>query len=109
MDGTGELFRPFLAASKPEFRATVIKYPTDKLLDYAALAESVSSQLPTDERFVLLAESFSGPIAISLAASKPKGLTDWFCARLLREIRDQRWVDWLLCLVCFISLACPQA
>lgn len=88
MDGTGALFRPFLAAAKGEFSATVIQYPTDKLLDYAALAELVSSQLPVDERFVLLAESFSGPIAISLAASKPKGLTGLvLCATFARNPR----------------------
>lgn len=100
MDGTGELFRPFLAAAKDEFTAIVIRYPTDKLLDYAALTELVSSQLPANERFLLLAESFSGPIAISLAASKPKGLSGLvLCATFARNPRPR-----LGCLIPALSL-----
>ena len=100
MDGTGELFQPFLAAAKNEFSAIVIRYPTDRLLDYAALTALVSSQFPTNERFVLLAESFSGPIAVTLAASKPKGLSGLvLCATFARNPRPK-----LGCLIPLFSL-----
>lgn len=76
MDGTGELFAPFLTELGPEIRSVIIRYPNDEFLDYPALTELVSSKLPTTttEPFVLLAESFSGPIAISLAARRPVNL-----------------------------------
>jgi pimeloyl-ACP methyl ester carboxylesterase len=50
-----------------------IDYPRDRVLDHAALADFVRPQLP-DKPFVLLGESFSGPVAIRLAAGRPRGL-----------------------------------
>jgi len=46
------LFRPFVAASKDDLNAIVIRYPTDKRLDHGALTAWVSSQLPTDGPFI---------------------------------------------------------
>lgn len=74
MDGTGELLTEFAAALAPEFSTTIVNYPQDVALDYAALTAFVRGQLPHDEHFALVAESFSGPIAIRLAAAKPDGL-----------------------------------
>ena len=45
--------------------AQVISYPTNELLGYEALAERIS--VPS-EPFAIVAESFSGPIGITLAA-----------------------------------------
>lgn len=88
MDGTGELFAPFLAAAKGDFRTVVVQYPTTKPLSYAELTSLVESQLPTREPFVLLAESFSGPIAVSLARRKPIGLVGLvLCAAFVRNPR----------------------
>lgn len=69
MDGTGTLFEPFLAALGPEFNAKVVRYPTAEPLGYAELEAFAREALPSDEPFVILGESFSGPIAVSLAAS----------------------------------------
>jgi pimeloyl-ACP methyl ester carboxylesterase len=74
MDGTGLLFENFVASLGPEFDAIVVRYPIDEALDYRALESIASRSLPTDRPFVLLGESFSGPIAISLAAAAPPGL-----------------------------------
>lgn len=74
MDGTGELLTEFATALAPDLVAKVISYPKDAALDYAALTELVAGALPKDGAFVLIAESFSGPIAIELAARKPEGL-----------------------------------
>lgn len=73
MDGTGALFTPLLAALGGELTTQVIRYP-DQPLGYAELAAWVSPQLPTDTPYLLLGESFSGPIAIQIAASQPSGL-----------------------------------
>jgi pimeloyl-[acyl-carrier protein] methyl ester esterase len=74
LDGTGNLFRRFLDALDPGIRTAVVSYPQDQAVDYAGLQDIVRSSLPRQEPFVLLAESFSGPIAISIAASRPSGL-----------------------------------
>jgi pimeloyl-ACP methyl ester carboxylesterase len=71
MDGTGDLFAPFIDAAKGLYRTQVVRYPTDQALDFEELHALVQSALPTDEPYVVLGESFSGPIAISLAAEAP--------------------------------------
>jgi pimeloyl-ACP methyl ester carboxylesterase len=69
MDGTGDLFGPFV--DTVGVRTQVVRYPTSGALGYEELEHLVTSQLPTDEPYVLLGESFSGPIAISIAARQP--------------------------------------
>lgn len=69
MDGTGELLHPLVSELRDRgVSATVITYPHDAPQSYAELIEDVVvPALPTTEPFVLLAESFSGPIALALA------------------------------------------
>ena len=74
LDGCAHLRAEFVAALAPEFAATVLAYPNDRALDYDALTEWVRERLPTDAAFILIAESFSGPVAIRLAAARPDGL-----------------------------------
>jgi len=74
LDGTGDLFEPLLEELNNVGSVEVISYPTDKALSYSELHELVSLQLPKNESYVLLGESFSGPIAISIAAEFPKDL-----------------------------------
>lgn len=74
MDGTGELFAEFIAALDPRITPIVVRYPADQALDYAGLEAFARGFLPLDAPYVLLAESFSGPVAIALAASRPPGL-----------------------------------
>lgn len=71
MDGSGTLFADFLAALGDRVRPLVISYPAGQQLGYAALAALVRPQLPTTEPYYLLGESFSGPVAIALAAERP--------------------------------------
>ncbi|HXW56761.1 MAG TPA: alpha/beta hydrolase [Candidatus Cybelea sp.] len=74
LDGTGLLFADFVAELGGEFEAIVLPYPTDEALTYAQLEATARASLPIDRPFALLGESFSGPIAISIAASRPPGL-----------------------------------
>ncbi|MES2935853.1 MAG: alpha/beta hydrolase [Pseudomonadota bacterium] len=74
MDGTGALFADFIAALGPGIDPIVVSYPVNQALDYAALEAIAGAALPTDRPYILLGESFSGPVAISLAASHPAGL-----------------------------------
>jgi pimeloyl-ACP methyl ester carboxylesterase len=74
LDGTGKLFTRFIQSLGSAVDARVIAYPTDEPLGYEALEARVRSVLPKDRPFVLLGESFSGPIAIRIAAAPPPGL-----------------------------------
>lgn len=74
MDGSGDLFQPLIAALAGEFNVQVVRYPVDGALDYEMLEKHARLSLPCDGHFVILGESFSGPVAVSLAASKPPGL-----------------------------------
>lgn len=74
MDGTGALFRDFCQELDPRIKTVVISYPCDRGMGYAELEAFVRSLLPQNDAFVLLGESFSGPLAISIAALPPPGL-----------------------------------
>ena len=74
MDGTGKLFQPFQEALDGRFPTSAISYPKDQYLSYEELKARVAPVLPTGTSYVLLGESFSRPLAISIASSKPAGL-----------------------------------
>jgi hypothetical protein len=55
-------------------RATHQCHP-DRPLDCAAREEFTRGRLPWDRPYVILGESFSGPIAVALAAAPPPRMT----------------------------------
>lgn len=73
MDGTGRLFEPILRCFPVEFQPVVVAYPPD-VARYDDLIPIVRAALPPDDPFVLLGESFSGPLAVRVAAENPPGL-----------------------------------
>ena len=74
LDGTGRLFDPFVAETPDGWNPQVVRYPRDQVLNYDDYVDFVRGLLPSQESYLLLGESFSGPIAISLAAENPPGL-----------------------------------
>ena len=74
LDGTGKLFVEFLKALDLGSSAQVVSYPPDIPLGYDELEPLVRAALPTRSRFVILGESFSGPLAIRIAAHPPPAL-----------------------------------
>jgi pimeloyl-[acyl-carrier protein] methyl ester esterase len=69
MDGTGALRSEFVTALAPAIQSIVVSYPAERALGYIELEAVVRSKLPSDRSYVLLGESFSGPIAIAIAAN----------------------------------------
>ena len=68
LDGTATLHTAFIEAAAAWFDSVeVVAYPPDRPLDYAEL-EAISRAALPDKPFVLLGESFSGPVALSIAA-----------------------------------------
>lgn len=74
MDGTGLLFEPLKREFDDEPDIQVISYPPDMNLSYAQLSEKVRSELHEQEEFVLVAESFAGPIGYQIAVNPPANL-----------------------------------
>jgi pimeloyl-[acyl-carrier protein] methyl ester esterase len=74
MDGTGELFSEFIAALPETFEAVAVGYPTERYLSYAELKNFVRAACPVSEPYMLVAESFSTPLAIQYAATNPANL-----------------------------------
>jgi pimeloyl-ACP methyl ester carboxylesterase len=75
LDGSAGLSSDFVAAARSSFSPiVVISYPTHEVMNYEQLAAYVRGFLPEQTRYVLLGQSFSGPIALAIAASRPDGL-----------------------------------
>lgn len=75
LDGTGRLFDPFVQALGSACECQVIRYPERADMGIEALTQWTLTQLCPDQTFALLGESFSGPIAIKLAARLPGRVT----------------------------------
>lgn len=73
MDGTGEFFAPFIKHLPATVEPVTIRYPGDQKLGYVELFDFVMKRLPTGP-FLLVAESFSGPLAVRIGASEPPGM-----------------------------------
>jgi pimeloyl-[acyl-carrier protein] methyl ester esterase len=73
MDGTGDLFSDFIAALPHDLQTARVRYPTEHFLSYSQLQNLVREKSPNSP-FVLLAESFSTPLALNYAATNPANL-----------------------------------
>ena len=74
LDGTGKRLGEFAQQLGVLGEVRILGYPPELPLGYEALEALVREALPTDRPFVLLGESFSGPIAVRIAAERPPGL-----------------------------------
>lgn len=68
LDGTGDLLANLKKHLAGRLAVQIIGYPAEEPLRYEDLVAHVRSRLP-EGRLVLVAESFSGPIGIEVAAS----------------------------------------
>lgn len=86
LDGTGTTFEAFVAQRPSQHDVQVISYPADRPAGYDELLELVWEQLPVGEPFYVLGESFSGPLAVRVAARMPAGLRGVvLCASFVRS------------------------
>ncbi|BEV10537.1 alpha/beta hydrolase [Asticcacaulis sp. DW145] len=66
-DGTALFFSELTTALEKECDVRCFPYPETGEQSYAALGQLLLPQLPTDRDYVLLGESFGGPLAVWLA------------------------------------------
>ncbi len=74
LDGTGRLFEPFVRHTPEGASCTIASYPVDRELSYPECADLVADKFSPDEPYVIVAESFSGPVAILTASKRPPNL-----------------------------------
>lgn len=67
MDGTGDLFEPLLASAPPDFKPIVVRLPHSG--SYDELERSIQASIPREGEFAIVAESFSGPLGVRVAAA----------------------------------------
>jgi pimeloyl-ACP methyl ester carboxylesterase len=99
LDGSGVMFRPLVDHLPPQLRPIVLSYPPDKMLGYDDLLPLVLAALPTESPFILLGESYGGPLALMAAATRPANLRAVIlCATF---VRNPAWLraGWLRHLV----------
>jgi pimeloyl-ACP methyl ester carboxylesterase len=86
LDGTGVLLERFAQALGTALDTRIVAYPPALSSSYAELEKLAHAALPIDKPYLLIGESFSGPIAISLAAKAPPGLKGLvLCATFARS------------------------
>ena len=73
-DGTGAQFAPLLRELPSELGAVVVRYPPDQPLGYDELTDLAAKSIPPTGPWAMIAESFSGPVAVNLAARFPDRL-----------------------------------
>lgn len=92
MDGTGELFRPLIRSLPKSVSANVVVYPASEFSYdslYRLVVEHIRQQVQSSgQRVVVVAESFSGPIAIRVA------------------LENREYVESLVLVASFVS--CPR-
>jgi pimeloyl-ACP methyl ester carboxylesterase len=74
LEGTGALFADLVSVLPPSLTVVVGRYPTQRFLSYDELIPYVQSLVPSGSSFVLVAESFSSPLAVKYAATRPANL-----------------------------------
>jgi pimeloyl-[acyl-carrier protein] methyl ester esterase len=99
LDGSGVMFRPLVAHLPDHIHPIIVSYPSDQMLGYDKLLARVLAKVPAREPFVLLGESFSGPIALLAAARRLPNLVGVIlCATFVRNpvwLRP-RWLQYLV-------------
>ncbi|MGB0799301.1 MAG: alpha/beta fold hydrolase [Planktomarina sp.] len=96
LDGTGKLLDDFAAELADDFDVRVVSYTFDQT-DYDTIFDYVKSLVP-ERDYIVVGESFSGPLAGMFADAKPKHLKGVvFAATFLS--RPSIWPAWCMTLL----------
>lgn len=74
LDGKGLMLSDFEHALAKYHELQVIIYPYDKKASYDVLSEIIIPKLPNNEDYIIIAESYAGPLSIKIAQQKPRHL-----------------------------------
>ena len=92
MDGTGLSFEPIGPFLSEEAEVTVVRYPSDRFLSFDEMVECAAAQIPPGDPPIVIAESFSGPVAIKMIGSgRVKAAALILCATFAKSPRPVVW------------------
>ena len=74
IDGTGRMFGPLIEQLPDWLTPLALDYPEQEALSYPDLTARLFDRLPTETPFIIIAESFAGPLALLLAQKRPPQL-----------------------------------
>lgn len=69
-DGTVRPLEPFLQLLPASFRPYVVQFPSDQDIHYHRLVSAVREVVPWDENYLVVADSFSAPLALLFAQAQ---------------------------------------
>jgi pimeloyl-ACP methyl ester carboxylesterase len=72
LDGTDVFLKPLAACLPPTVRPVIVPFPDSRAGDYATLLKHVRETAAPLREFHVLGSSFSGPLAVMLAAAEPE-------------------------------------
>jgi pimeloyl-[acyl-carrier protein] methyl ester esterase len=100
LNGTKGLFASFIACTPSDVDILPIEYPTDKALSYEQLSLFVINKLESiNGQYIILGESFSGPLSLFIAEKKPPGLIGLILVATFitaPNLRMARFLPWTL-------------
>lgn len=99
LDGTGLLFRPLLEALPPYINPIVVPYPSDVSLGYSQLLPMINHYIPVGRPFILLGESFGGPLSIQIAATMPSNLKALILSASFIQCPQRLFANWTASLI----------
>lgn len=92
LDGTGELFARLESYLASELDVTIVRYPDDPSLGYAGY-ETIVRQAIGSRKVMLLGESFSGPVAVCVAATLGRQIE---AVLLAATFLKNPWPSWII-------------
>jgi pimeloyl-ACP methyl ester carboxylesterase len=90
MEGSGAIYGPLVEAAPPGIETLSVSYPAGAANGYDDLMPLCRAALPRGRPFHLLGWSFSGPLALRIAAERPPGLRGVVLASSF--VRRPSWV-----------------
>jgi pimeloyl-ACP methyl ester carboxylesterase len=98
LNGTRDLFKPLVDKAPSHFNILTVAFPAQESYSYQQLTEYVLEKISHFEGgFILLGESFSGPLALFVAQTKPYSLKGVILAATFvtaPNIKIARFLPW---------------
>jgi pimeloyl-ACP methyl ester carboxylesterase len=92
LHGTEDLFEPLVDELAARFETVCVSYPVDEALGYQDLLHIVTSRIPKEKPYLILGESFSGPLAVKAASKHPENLLGIILVATFVTSPVPRWI-----------------
>jgi len=95
LHGKGDLFRPLMDKLGDRYDLSAVSYPQTVPMGYEALFDLVTSRIKREKTYIILGESFSGPLAVRTAAKFSKQVKGLILAGSFVTSPIPHWINTL--------------